>query len=94
MALERLRTQCTAAGRDTTFAVFLAHDIEGAESDPPLRYADLATRFDIPVTQVANFLHWARTRFRRHVIETLRSLTASDAEFREEARALLGRDVP
>jgi hypothetical protein len=46
----------------------------------------------VPVTQVANYLHWARTRFRGHVLATLRALTGSDAEFREEARALLGRD--
>jgi hypothetical protein len=45
------------------------------------------------VTQVANYLHWARNRFRGHALETLRALTTSDAEFREEARTLLGRDA-
>lgn len=90
MALERLREECLAAGRQVTFDVFVAHDIDGAD-DPP-RYAGLAQRFGIPVTQVANYLHWARTRFRAQVLETLRSLTASDSEFREEARALLGRE--
>jgi DNA-directed RNA polymerase specialized sigma24 family protein len=94
MALDRLRQQAESAGRATTYAVFVAHDIEGADADPPPRYADLAERFSLPLTQVANYLHWARTRFRQHVIDTLRSLTTSDAEFREEARALLGIDVP
>jgi hypothetical protein len=78
-----------AASRQVTFDVFVAHDVDGAD-DPP-RYADLAARFGIPVTQVANYLHWARSRFRGHVLDTLRALTGSDAEFREEARALLGR---
>ena len=66
------------------------NDVEGADAPP--RYADLASRFGVPVTQVANYLHWARNRFRGHVLETLRSLTGSEAEFREEARALLGRE--
>jgi RNA polymerase sigma-70 factor (ECF subfamily) len=90
MSLERLRIECTSAGRERTYDVFVAHDVEGA--DEPPRYAELAERFSVPVTQVANFLHWARSRFRGHVLDTLRALTGSDAEFREEARALLGRD--
>lgn len=90
LSLERLNAECIAAGRQATYDVFVAHDVEGAD-DPP-RYSDLATRFGIPVTQVANYLHWARGRFRGHVLDTLRALTASDPEFRDEARALLGRE--
>jgi len=90
LSLERLSAQCAAAGRQATYDVFVAHDVEGAD-DPP-RYSDLAARFGIPVTQVANYLHWARGRFRGHVLDTLRALTASDSEFRDEARALLGRE--
>ncbi|HEX6316404.1 MAG TPA: hypothetical protein VFZ73_16150 [Gemmatimonadaceae bacterium] len=89
VALDRLREESATAGRQVTFDVFLAYDVDAA-NDPP-RYADLAVRFGIPVTQVANYLHWARSRFRGHVLDTLRALTGSDAEFREEARALLGR---
>jgi hypothetical protein len=89
LSLDRLRVECEAASRRTTYDVFVAHDVEGA--DEPPRYADLAARFGIPVTQVSNYLHWARSRFRGHVLSTLRDLTTSDAEFREEARALLGR---
>jgi DNA-directed RNA polymerase specialized sigma24 family protein len=90
LSLERLREECVAANRQTTYDVFVAHDVE--DTDEPPRYAALASRFGIPVTQVANYLHWARTRFRVHALDTLRALTASDAEFREEARALLGRE--
>ena len=91
MSLDRLRQECEAEKRQRTYEVFLAHDVDGA--DEPPRYADLAKRFDLPVTQVANYLHWARSRFRGHVLDTVRALTASDDEFREEARALLGRDA-
>ena len=91
MSVEQLRLECVALDRTTTFDVFVAHDIDGAD-DPP-RYAELAGRFGIPVTQVANYLHWARGRFRGHVLNVLRALTGSHAEFKEEARALLGRDV-
>jgi len=91
LSLDRLREECGASGRQTTFDVFVAHDVDGA--DEPPRYADLAARFSVPVTQVANYLHWARNRFRGHALETLRALTTSDAEFREEARTLLGRDA-
>jgi DNA-directed RNA polymerase specialized sigma24 family protein len=91
MSLDRLREECDAADRQSTYEVFVAHDVDGA--DEPPRYADLATRFEIPVTQVANYLHWARARFRGHVLDTLRALTTSDTEFRDEARALLGRDA-
>jgi hypothetical protein len=42
---------------------------------------------------VTNHLAWARRAFRRHVLDVLRSLAGSDAEFREDARELLGVDV-
>lgn len=94
LALDALKTECDLAGRALTYDVFVACDVQGAEAEAPVTYAELARRFDIPVTQVANYLHWARQRFRRHVLETLRALTTSDAEFRAEARALLGRAAP
>jgi hypothetical protein len=91
LALEGLREECLAAGREATYEVFVAHDVAGADLETPPSYAATAARFALPVSQVANYLNWARARFRTQVIETLRALTASDAEFRDEARALLGR---
>ena len=93
LSVDALRAECEAASRETTFAVFLAHDIDGADLEAPPSYASLARQFDIPVTQVTNYLNWARRRFRAHVLSTLRSLTVSDAEFRDEARALLGIEL-
>jgi hypothetical protein len=53
-------------------------------------YKDLAASFSIPITSVTNHLAFTRREFRRIVLERLRELTASDEEFRGEARALLG----
>jgi DNA-directed RNA polymerase specialized sigma24 family protein len=92
-AVDGLRQECAQAGRDTTFAVFVAHDIDGAEQQVPPTYASLSAQFSLPVTQVTNYLSWARRRFRAQVLQTLRALTVSDAEFRAEARALLGIEV-
>jgi DNA-directed RNA polymerase specialized sigma24 family protein len=61
---------------------------------PPARpsYADLSNEFGIPVTKVTNDLHAMRRRFRAIVLDTLRELTATDEEFRAEARDLFGVD--
>ncbi|MEO7963690.1 MAG: sigma-70 family RNA polymerase sigma factor [Gemmatimonadaceae bacterium] len=90
LALTALREECDDASRETTWEIFVAHDIEGAELAQAPSYADLAERFAVPRTQVTNYLNWARRRLRAHVVERLRGLTASDEEFRDEARALIG----
>jgi hypothetical protein len=46
------------------------------------------------VTQVTTPLALARRELRAILLETLATLTASDAEFEEEARALFGRVTP
>jgi RNA polymerase sigma factor (sigma-70 family) len=88
-ALGRLRAQCEASERVVPFEVFLAHDVE-ADGSPP-SYADLARRFALPVTQVTNHLAAMRRELRRQLLAGLRELCASEEEFRQEARALLGR---
>lgn len=92
-SLDALRRECEEANRLVTYDVFVAYDIEGAELVDRPSYAQLADRFAIPATQVTNYLNWARRRLRGHVLETLRALTTDDAEFRDEARALLGFEV-
>jgi len=53
-------------------------------------YRTIAEELGLPVTQVTNHLAWARRELRKLLLERLRSLTATDAEFREEAEELLG----
>ncbi|MBC7895780.1 MAG: sigma-70 family RNA polymerase sigma factor [Cytophagaceae bacterium] len=89
-AVDALHAECLRTGKETHFGVFHRYDIEEAEAERRSTYADLAVAFDIPVTQVTNYLAWARRRLRAHVLEVLRAQCGSDAEYRDEARALLG----
>jgi RNA polymerase sigma factor (sigma-70 family) len=94
LAVESLRARCATAGKDVAFTLFERYDIEGAESDDRPSYAQLAADHGLPVTQVTNHLHWARRELRAAVLDKLREITASEEEFRSEARALLGVEVP
>ena len=64
------------------------YDIE--EGGKQLTYDEVARRFAIKTTDATNYLAFARREFRRIVLEELRAMTASDEEFRREARTLLG----
>lgn len=86
----RLKDDLTARGRALAFQVFAAYDLT---PDTPVRYAELAATFDIPVTQVTNHLHAARRRFRELALDELRELCTTDDEFRAEAQALFGVTV-
>lgn len=92
LAVDDLRSQCDRTGKLTHFALFEKYDV-----DPPVdgrpSYAELATEFGIPATQVTNYLSFARSEFRRHVLDRLGRITGSDEEFRSEARRILGISV-
>lgn len=83
VAISRMHEQVS----DSQFAVFEAYDLAG---DQKISYRDLAQRFALTETTVTNHLSAARRKFREAVLDTLREATASDDEFRTEARALLG----
>ena len=91
-AIESLRGEYEIAGKAVQWTLFLAYDIEGPDQEPRPSYAALAAEHGVPVTQVTNYLAAARRRFRSLVLERLRDLSASDAEYRSEARDLLGID--
>ena len=90
LAVERLRDECAAGGRQTHFAIFEAYDL-----DETLRasYRETGERFGISESMVTNWLAATRRRFRGIVLDVLREATASDAEYRNEVRALLGVDA-
>jgi DNA-directed RNA polymerase specialized sigma24 family protein len=94
LAVEDLRGRCARAGKQTAFALFERYDIDGADCPDRPSYAQLAAEHGLPVTQVTNHLHWTRRELRRTVLEKLREVTASEEEFRAEARALLGVEAP
>lgn len=87
MAVDRLRERCEREGKQTQFAIFERYDLD---EDRGVTYRELAAQFGIAEAQVTNHLAAMRRRFREIVLEALRELTATDQEFRAEARALLG----
>ena len=90
-ALDRLRQECEANGKLLHFQLLELYDIE--EGGKQLTYAQVADKFGIKSSDVTNYLAYARREFRRIVLESLREMTASEEEFRREARALLGIEV-
>jgi RNA polymerase sigma factor (sigma-70 family) len=82
-AVTHLSERCS----ETQFAIFQAYDLDG---DRTISYRDLAQKLGISETKVTNDLAAARRRFREIVLDTLREVTVSEAEFRAESRALFG----
>lgn len=90
LAVERLRIQCQSAGKATQFALFERYDLGDTDATPS--YAVLAAEFGIAVTDVTNYLAFARREFRRCVLDQLREMTGSEEEFSREALSILGVD--
>jgi DNA-directed RNA polymerase specialized sigma24 family protein len=91
LALERIRAQCESTGKAVHFALFERYDLAEEDGSKP-SYAGLAAEFGLAMTDVTNYLAFARREFRHAVLDQLREMTASQEEFRREARALLGVD--
>jgi DNA-directed RNA polymerase specialized sigma24 family protein len=89
LSVDRLREECERRGKDLPYLLFERYELD-RDPDEKLTYETLAEEFQIPATQVTNFLALARREFRRIVLERLREITSTDREFREEARSLLG----
>ncbi len=85
-AVER---RCRERGRPEAFTVFRRYDLEPDEGERPT-YEAIARELGLPVTQVTNHLAAMRREFRREVLDALQAMTASEEEFRAEARDLLG----
>jgi RNA polymerase sigma factor (sigma-70 family) len=89
-ALQRLRERCRREGKEQHFQLLEQYEL----GDERPTYPELARRFAIAATDVTNRLAWARRQLRAAVLDLLREHTGSDAEFRAEARALLGVEAP
>lgn len=89
LAVRDLRDFCEGRGKQVHFRLFERYDLEDGGSERA-GYAELAREFDLASTDVTNYLAFVRREFRRIALGRLREMTASDAEFRREARALLG----
>lgn len=89
-ALERLREQLTASKKVEHLRIFERFHLE---SDEPPAYSAIAEELGISVTDVTNRLSYARRKLRAITLEILQEITASDEEFRSEAKTVLGVDV-
>ena len=89
IAVDKLRSECESRGKQAHFRLFEMYDLE-SDGARKASYADLAREFQIAPTDVTNYLAFARREFRRIALDCLREMTASEDEFRREARALLG----
>jgi len=90
-SIAALRAELESKHKLVHFHVFERIDLCEDPSQVP-SYAELGAAIGLSVTDVTNRLSFARRAFRRHVLLRLRELTASEAEYREEARAVLGVD--
>jgi RNA polymerase sigma factor (sigma-70 family) len=91
LAVQRLDIYCQNEGKMLHFALFKRCDLE--DSVPKPSYAQLADDRGLTVTDVTNYLAFARREFRRCVLDQLREMTLTEEEFRLEARALLGVEI-
>ncbi|MCB9357322.1 MAG: sigma-70 family RNA polymerase sigma factor [Calditrichaeota bacterium] len=71
------------------FRLFKRYDIERSSAEK-LTYEDLAREFGLTAATVTNHLHAVRTKVRVALLDKLRSITATEEEYIEESRALLG----
>jgi len=92
LALESFRAQMIAAQKQTHLRLFERYVLDADDEASKTSYKSLSAEFNLPTTDVTNYLALARREFRRIFLEKLRELTATDEEFRREARALLGVD--
>ncbi|MCG8605380.1 hypothetical protein MJD09_10315 [bacterium] len=90
ITVDLLKQELSADGKEVYFEIFQSYDLHDASASPKPTYDELAQRYNLPVTQVTNFLAYTRREFRRILLEKLREVTVSDAEFRGEARTVLG----
>lgn len=94
LARAALRDEAIADDRQVHLALFEAYDLGDLPESDRRSYAQLGQQYALSDSQVINHLAWARRRFRSHVLEVLRRLAGSDAEYREDVRDLLGIEAP
>jgi RNA polymerase sigma factor (sigma-70 family) len=92
LAVDTMRKECEQRGKQIHFRLFEIYDLEDRDAVGRASYEDLAREFGIAVTDVTNYLSFARREFRRIALEKLREMCASEDEFRREARAIFGID--
>jgi DNA-directed RNA polymerase specialized sigma24 family protein len=88
--VDSLKLTLEGEGRAAIFRVFERHDLAPHVDST---YATVAAELGLTVSQVTNHLHAARRRFRELALEQLRLISASEDEFKREARELFGVEL-
>jgi RNA polymerase sigma factor (sigma-70 family) len=91
LAIETLRADCEAKDKNLHFQIFQRYDLDETGDKPS--YEQLSTEFKTSVTNITNYLAYARREFRRILLEKLREMTETDDEFYNEARTVLGVEL-
>jgi RNA polymerase sigma factor (sigma-70 family) len=88
LAVRELEGELAARGKQIYFDLFSRYYLADEEERPT--YAALAEETGLKATDVTNHLAFTRKRLRAITLTKLREITASEDEFRDEARELLG----
>lgn len=89
LSVETLEERYKQTGRDVQFKIFELYDLQDL-AEGKTSYGSLATEFGLKLTDVTNYLAAARRDFRKILLEKVRELTGTEAEYQAEVRALLG----
>jgi RNA polymerase sigma factor (sigma-70 family) len=90
LAVDALRGHCRDKKKLEHMRIFERYHLE---SDDAPSYAALAEELGVTVNDVTNRLAYTRRKFRRYVLDVLRDITATEQEYRDEAREVLGVDL-
>ncbi len=88
VAIDDLREDCSARGREAVFAAFEAYDLAPPDARPT--YDEIGGRLGLAATTVTNHLALARRELRRCVADRLRAISTSDDELAAELGAVFG----
>ncbi len=92
-AVNTLKEHYENTGKAVHFALFERYDLQSFDSNDKTSYQQLASQYSLSVETVTNYLAAARRDFRKIVLEQIREMTATDEEYREEVRSILGVDL-
>jgi RNA polymerase sigma factor (sigma-70 family) len=87
-ALPRMQAEFEREGKRVHFDLFREYELDRPSEGGPT-YEEMGKRHGVSVSDVRNWLHFARGRWRKIVLEELRDTCASPGEFEEEVRSLL-----
>jgi DNA-directed RNA polymerase specialized sigma24 family protein len=89
-AVAKLKSDLTARGKGLHYELFSRYDLSSLDTGRRPTYAELGHAFEIPPTQVTNFLALARRRFREIVLDLLAETTGDERDYADSVRELLG----